>query len=213
MSRLKNAGTNTGIIIAVPARYTGTPMRSLLLFLISGLMQLFGQQPVRVPTGADGLPQFTLPEIHILAPYASDRQRKKALKDRARFERLRYNVEKVYPYAKIFARNFTYLHNTLQTIEDASVREAFKNKAEKDLFGKYEKDLRDMTVTQGKILIKLLHRESGQTAFQGIRDLKSGASAVFWQGVARIFGNNLKSEYDPEEEAAIERILAELESR
>jgi hypothetical protein len=178
------------------------------------MMGVNAQTPERmVPQEPDGLPRFQLEEIHILAPFANDRQRKKALRQKAKFDRLRYNVEKVYPYAKIFGRNFTYLHNTLKTIEDPRVKEAFKNTVEKDLFGRYEKDLRDMTVTQGKILIKLLHRESGKTAFQGIQDLKSGASAVFWQGVARIFGNNLKAEYDPEEEAALEQIIADLESR
>lgn len=189
-------------------------MRLFLLISLFSILRLSGQTPATMaPVEIDGLPRFQLEEIHILAPYASDRQRKKALKQKSKFDRLRYNVEKVYPYAKIFARNFTYLHNTLQSIEDPRVKESFKDKVEKELFGRYEKDLRDMTITQGKILIKLLHRESGHTAFQGIQDLKSGASAVLWQGVARIFGNNLKSEYDPEEEAAIEIILAELEGR
>lgn len=189
-------------------------MRLLFAILTLMMMGVNAQTPERlVPQEPDGLPRFQLEEIHILAPYANDRQRKKALRQKAKFDRLRYNVEKVYPYAKIFARNFTYLHNTLKNIEDPKVKDAFKDKVEKDLFGRYEKDLRDMTVTQGKILIKLLHRESGHTAFQGIQDLKSGASAVFWQGVARIFGNNLKSEYDPEEEQALEIILAELEAR
>lgn len=189
-------------------------MRILLFIFSLASLSLFAQSPTQLaPVEADGLPRFQLEEIHILAPYANDRQRKKALRQQAKFDRLKYNVEKVYPYAKIFARNFTYLHNTLKSIEDPRVKESFKDKIEKELFGRYEKDLRDMTITQGKILIKLLHRESGHTAFQGIQDLKSGASALLWQGVARIFGNNLKSEYDPEEEAAIELILAELEGR
>lgn len=183
----------------------------LFLYFLLGGLGLWSQDAIRrYPMEPDGLPRFELPEIHILAPFGSDRQRKKALRRKAQYDRLRYNVEKVYPYAKIFARHFTYLHNTLKTIEDPTIRESFKNKVEKDLFGRYEKDLRDMTITQGKILIKLLHREQGQTAFEGIKDLKSGAAAVFWQGVARIFGNNLKSEYDPDEEIMIELILEEL---
>lgn len=173
----------------------------------------FAQRPVvSAPTDSEGIPVFQMETLHIISGFASSRHRRQYEKRLEKFNKLRYNVRKVYPYALAFSKHFTYLHNTLATIEDKQVRNAFKDKVEKDVFGKYEKDLRDMTITQGRILIKLLHREGGRTAYQGIQDLKSGAAAFFWQGVARIFGNNLKSEYDAEEEADIEIILAEIES-
>lgn len=183
----------------------------LILFCCTGFLK--AQNPVTMaPVEPDGLPRFSLETTYIVSPFASEKHRKKFLKQQQKFDRLRYNVQKVYPFAKIFSMYFTQLHLTLQKIEDKSVREAFKNSVEKDLFQKYEKDLRNMTITQGAILIKLLHREGGQTAYQGIKDLKSGSAAFFWQGIARLFGNNLKSEYDAEEEAAIEQIIQEIES-
>jgi len=185
----------------------------ILIFFVAITPGMAQQESIKARTEDGEIPVFEMETIYILSTFASDKQRKQYLKQQEKFNRLRYNVHKVYPYVKIFSRYFLYLHNTLITIEDPEVRQAYKKMVEKELFGKYEADLRDMTITQGRILIKLLHREAGQTAYQGIKDLKSGTVAFFWQGVARIFGNNLKSEYDPEEEADIERILQELEQQ
>lgn len=182
-----------------------------LYLLISA--RVFAQQATKkAPTDANGTPVFQMETLYIISGFASPRHKRQYERRAEKFTKLRYNVRKVYPYALAFSKHFTYLHNTLATIEDKHVRNAFKEKVEQDVFNRYEKDLRDMTITQGRILIKLLHREGGRTAYQGIQDLKSGTAAFFWQGVARIFGNNLKSEYDADEEADIEIILAELEA-
>jgi len=69
-----------------------------------------------------------------------------------------------------------------------------------------------MSVTDGKVLIKLIDRETQHVSYDLIQDLKGNVSAVFWQGVARIFGNNLKSEYDPQgEDWQIEQIVRRIE--
>ena len=92
---------------------------------------------------------------------------------------------------------------------------------EKERFGKKEKELRDqfedelihLTISQGKILIKLVDRETGNTTYQVIQELKGGFSAFLWQGVARLFGSNLKSEYDADEEdKMIEDIIVRIEN-
>ena len=70
-----------------------------------------------------------------------------------------------------------------------------------------------MTITQGKLLIKLVDRETLNTSYELIRQYRGNFSAAFWQGIARIFGTDLKAEYDPYgEDAVIEIILHELES-
>jgi hypothetical protein len=70
-----------------------------------------------------------------------------------------------------------------------------------------------MTITQGRLLIKLIDRETQNTSYVLIKDYRGKLSAAFWQGIARIFGTNLKSEYDPEgEDALIESIIQEIDA-
>ena len=77
----------------------------------------------------------------------------------------------------------------------------------------FEKDVRHLTVTQGIILVKLIDRETGRTSYQVIKELKGGFTAFFWQGIARIFGNNLKTEYDPaDQDKVMEDIVLGIEA-
>ena len=69
---------------------------------------------------------------------------------------------------------------------------------QKQLFKDFEGAFREMSISQGAIMLKLINRETGITAYALIKDYKGGITAGFWQGVARLFDNNLKSEYDPE---------------
>ena len=78
---------------------------------------------------------------------------------------------------------------------------------------RFEKEVRKLTVSQGIILVKLIDRETGRTSYQVIKELKGNVTAFFWQGIARIFGNNLKTEYDPEgEDRVIEDIVLGIEA-
>ena len=77
----------------------------------------------------------------------------------------------------------------------------------------FEEDVKRLTITQGRILIKLIDRETGNTTYQVLQNVKGNVSAVFWQAIARIFGSNLKSEYDPYgEDELIERIIVMIEA-
>ena len=76
-----------------------------------------------------------------------------------------------------------------------------------------KRQVKKLTITQGIILVKLIDRETGHTSYEVIKDLKGGFTAFFWQGIARIFGNNLKAEYNPDgEDAKIEDIVRGIES-
>ena len=84
---------------------------------------------------------------------------------------------------------------------------------QKQLFEMYEKPLRNMTISQGKLLIKLIDREIGRSSYKIIRDYKNGITAGFWQGVAKIFGNDLKKSYDPNgEDRVTEYLVSQWES-
>jgi len=77
----------------------------------------------------------------------------------------------------------------------------------------FEREVKRLTVTQGIILVKLIDRETGRTSYQVIQELKGRLTAFFWQGIARIFGNNLKAEYDPvDRDRIIEDIVQGIEA-
>jgi hypothetical protein len=130
-----------------------------------------------------------------------------------RYQRLIYNLRKVYPYALMVRSRLGAINEGLEKIPDERDRKKYLRQAEKDIFGEYEDDVRDMTITQGRLLLKLIDRETLNTSYDLIRQYRGNLSAAFWQGIARIFGTDLKAEYDPYgEDAVIEIILHELET-
>lgn len=143
--------------------------------------------------GADTLPVIDLPEVRV---YESRDFEYLYLK--RRYRRMILNVKKAYPYARIAADELKKLDDHLLTLKDEKEQKAYIEQAEKEIMGRFEKEVRRLTVSQGIILVKLIDRETGRTSYQVIRELKGGFTAFFWQGIARIFGNNLKTEYDPE---------------
>jgi hypothetical protein len=130
-----------------------------------------------------------------------------------RYQRLIYNLKKVYPYAQVVKARLSAINEELEKISDEKDRKKYLRQVEKDVFGEYEDDVRDMTITQGRLLIKLIDRETLNTSYELIRQYRGTFSAAFWQSVARIFGSNLKAEYDPYgEDSIIEIIIHEIES-
>jgi hypothetical protein len=85
--------------------------------------------------------------------------------------------------------------------------------AEEEIEAEYGQELRDLTISQGKILIKLIDRETGNSSYDLVADLRGEFRAVFYQAFARIFGYNLKIKYDPEgEDKDIELIVRMIEN-
>lgn len=120
-----------------------------------------------------------------------------------RYYRLVYNFSKVYPYALV-ARDL--VAETDSTIAAEKMkrgqRERYIDRKQKELFDAFEKPMRNLTVSQGALLMRLIDREVGKSSYMIIRDYKNGMAAGFWQGIARIFGSDLKKPYDPEGEDA-----------
>lgn len=130
-----------------------------------------------------------------------------------RYQRLIYNLKKVHPYVQVVRAKLDEANTALEKIPDERDRKKYLRKFEKNIFGEYEDDVRDMTITQGRLLIKLIDRETRNTSYDLIRQYRGTFSAAFWQSIARIFGTDLKAEYDPYgEDAVIEIILNEIES-
>lgn len=151
----------------------------------------------------DTLPHVRLTEVRCFARY-----RFKTRRAQERYTRLVRNVRKALPYARIASERLQMIQDTLDNIRGDKAKEAYMKKAEKQLFDEFEKPLKHLTVSQGRILIKLIDRETGNTSYELIKALRGRFSAFLWQGVARLFGSNLKSEYDPEkDDKAIEHIV------
>lgn len=113
--------------------------------------------------------------------------------------RLLVNFSKTYPYALEARRLLAEVNETLKEEDFGNrKRDKYINAIQQDLLDKYEPVLRQMTVTQGKLLIKLIGRETGLTPYEIINDYKNGMAAGVWQGIAKLFGGDLKKTYDPE---------------
>ncbi len=154
------------------------------------------------------MPEVEIKEVTVVArPTVAQRSQYR------KYERLITNIKRVYPYALIVRRRLTEVNDNLRKIENEKDRKAYMKSLEKDIFAEYEGDMRQMTITQGRLLIKLIDRETQNTSFELIRDYRGKFAAVFWQGIARIFGTNLKEVYDPYgEDALIEAIINEVEA-
>ena len=142
--------------------------------------------------GSDTLPIVELPEVIVY-----ERKDFDYLYLKRRYRRMIHNIKKAYPYAQIAGIRLKELDDHLLTLESEKERKEYINSAEKEIMNQFEKEVKRLTVKQGIILVKLIDRETGRTSYQVIKELKGGFTAFFWQGIARIFGNNLKTEYDP----------------
>ena len=161
-----------------------------------------------VVEGNDTIPIIELPEVMVFA-----RQDFDYLYLKRRYRRLIRNVKKTYPYAKVAGVKLKELDDHLVTIKNKQEQKAYIDQAEEEIMGEFGKEVKKLTVSQGIILVKLIDRETGRTSYQVIKELKGGFTAFFWQGIARIFGNNLKAEYDPEDaDRVIEDIVMGIEA-
>lgn len=129
-----------------------------------------------------------------------------------RTNRLISYVKKVYPYAKIAGEKLQEYDSILRSVDTESQRRKIMRKAEKEIEEEFGGELRQLTINQGKILLKLIDRETGDTSFELVKDLRGGFTAFFYQTFARFFGLNLKVKYDPEgEDKKIEDIVQLIE--
>ncbi|MEX0986749.1 MAG: DUF4294 domain-containing protein [Bacteroidales bacterium] len=156
--------------------------------------------------GSDTLPVMHIPELKV---YNANKYN--YLKSR-KYRRLIYNVKRAYPYAIVANLQLQKLDRELTDIKSKKEQKEYLRLAEKEIMGQFEDELRRLTVKQGIILVKLIDRETGRTSYEVLKDIKGGFSAFFWQGIARIFGNDLKLQYDPvENDKVIEDIIKAIE--
>lgn len=126
-----------------------------------------------------------------------------------KYYRLVHNFSKAYPYALVARRMVQQTDSIIAADHLKGIRkDRYINGLQKELFGVFEKQMRNLTVSQGMLIMKLIDRETGRTSYNIIKDYKSGITAGFWQGVAKMFGSDMKKPYDPEgEDREIEELV------
>ena len=130
---------------------------------------------------------------------------------KAKWTRLRNAVYVTYPYARRAAVVFNDITKKMDGQTDKRVISSYINSREKELKKEFTDPLTNLSVYQGKILMKLINRETGNNCYNIVKELKGGFTARFWQTVAFIFGSNLKQPYNAKgEDAEIESIVKEV---
>ncbi len=171
----------------------------ILIFFAINLLSLFAsaQEEEEIVMLAevingDTFPVKYMPYVEIIAERTF-----KTKTQRKRFKRLQYNVKKMYPYAKLAGDLLEEYEAELTAVCSERARKKFYKKIEEELKKEFDGDIRKMSTSQGRILIKLIDRETGDTSYEILQEFRGNVSAFFWQSLSRMFGQDLKSDYDP----------------
>lgn len=151
----------------------------------------------------DSILHVNLAEIEIIRPYKfkNKRQEKK-------YNHLEVDVLKTYPLALIVSSELNLVNAELDSIyTDKSRKKTYIKWYQNYVYRTYMDSLKTLNIQQGRLLLKLIHRETGKSPYELIKSYRGGLNAIFWQSAAFLFGANLNSSYDPEDDAMIEHII------
>lgn len=157
---------------------------------------------IGIVEGEDTLIHKNIKEIWVMPARQFENRRQKR-----RYNRYIRKVKKVLPYAKEAGRLLDKYEPVYFALEEQKDRRQLMKNLEDELMDQYKDDLKKMSISEGRILLKLIDRETRRTSYKLLKDFRGGVSAFFWQGIARLFGSDLKAEYDPEGE---DRMLEEI---
>ncbi|MEA3318232.1 MAG: DUF4294 domain-containing protein [Bacteroidota bacterium] len=153
------------------------------------------------------IPHSDIKEVVVFPPHKFKRRR-----HRRRYRKLVRDIKKVYPYAKLAKKKFDKMEKEFSKLETEKEKRKYVKSVEQELKDEFGEKLKHLTITQGRLLLKLLDREIGSTSYVLLKELRGSFSAVFWQTIARLFGSDLKQEYDPHgQDYLIERIVLEIQ--
>ena len=156
----------------------------------------------------DTIPLVFLKEVVVFPPpvFKND-------KERLEYEKLVRDVKRALPYAKLVYNTLIETYEYIQTLPDDKSREAHLKKMEKELFKQYKPELKKLTLSQGKLLLKLINRECNQSSYQLVGAFLGKVRASFWQVFANLLGASMKTEYDPKGADANTERVAQLVER
>lgn len=184
----------------LPLAYFPALAAVILLFLVA--KATYGQQPRAGTTPqlvkcviieGDTFVFATLPTFHFFSPKVF-----KSKREEQKYTRLVRHVKRVYPYARLAGIKLRAYNDILINIDSEKERKVMMKKIEEELEEQFGPELKKLTFTQGVILLKLIDRETGQTGYDILSELRGTFRAFFWQGIGRLFGYNLKVRYEPQ---------------
>ena len=183
-----------GIMLLVSAKNAGAQSATDTIRLGAGMYQ------------NKVIPAMLMPEVTIIAAFMDPKQKE-------HFNKLRNAVYATYPYALAAAAILKDVNTNLDNMPDRRSRKTYLKSIDKKLDATFKEPLKNMSIDQGHVLIKLIDRQSGQNCYSIIKEMKGGLSAMVWQGVGVFFNNNLHREYDPTgDDKELEGIVQELEA-
>lgn len=166
----------------------------------------------RVPAyieGGDTIPHIMLQQVYVFPKlvFKNERQEKfywKTVRD----------VKKTLPYAKLISRIVQEYDSTLATMTSEKEKKAFMEQKEDELVATYKPIFKKMTLSQGKMMIRLVDRQCDRTSYSLVKQFRGGFRAFFWQGFAKMLGADLKVKYDPndEDDRIVERVITLVEA-
>jgi len=189
----------------------------ILVVFVGCCFSLFGQEETVPPGGArlnveivgkDTVFMAFLHEIWVF-PEMNFKNRKQE----QYYWKMVRDVKRTLPYAKLVAQELSQTNKKLMMMPNDKERKKFLAQYEKDIYQKYEPELKKLTLSQGKLLIKLIDRECDNTSYDLIKLYRGSFRAFFYQGFARLFGANLKSEFDyNKKDKILDRIIVLVEA-
>ena len=189
-------------------------LASLLLISIEGKTQTIktnilpeGYQKAQIQNG-ETIAVVNLREVFVYPPVKFKNKR-----ERNRYNKLVRDVKRTLPYAKIVYETLIETYEYMETLPDDKARQAHLKRMEKELFAEYKPQLKKLSFSQGKLLIKLIDRECNQSSYNLLKAYLGTFRAGFWNFFAGMFGASLKTEYDPDgKDALTERIVVLVEN-
>lgn len=175
------------------------------LYILSLLLSVFvsGQEPIK-----DSIPEDYIrvegdsiwrQHIDLDEVYVFNKLNFKSYDEKRRYLILRRKTIKVFPYAKLAAEKLTELNDSIKRIKKRRHKKRYTKKIQKYIEKEFSAELKKLTRTEGQILIKLVHRQTGTTAFALVKELRSGWRAFWYNTTASLFDISLKEEYNPKE--------------
>lgn len=166
------------------------------------------RKPYYDPLHGDTIWTYLMPELPVYKPLIF-----KSTRERQKFDRMVRNVKRVLPLAKKVNMMLCETYEVLETLPTKEAKEEHIKIIEREIKKTYTPEMKKLTFTQGKLLIKLIDRECNQSSFEIVKAFLGPARATFYQIFAWTFKASLKKEYDPEgEDAMIERIVRQIET-
>jgi hypothetical protein len=191
-------------------RYLSTILILLVFSINTKAQSRYGpNDTLIVPYIVYGGDTMTYAQLDMISVYGemSAEQRKA----RQKWTRLRNAVYITYPYAKRASYIINDVNQKLGSIKDPSARKKYLSSREKELKKEFTAPLTALSVYQGKVLMKLINRETSNSCYNLVKEYRGGFSARFWQTIAWVFGSSLKQDYDPKgEDADMELIVLEV---